>query len=166
MLITLNAGDTAWMLFCAALVFLMVPGLAFFYGGLVGKKNVLPILTQCFMAVCLVSLQWVLFGYSLALGPDHNGWIGTLAWAGLRGVGEEPNLEYAGTVPHLAFMIYHGMVAMIAPAILLGAFAERLKFSSFSVFTLLWTTLVYDPVAHWVWGMGGFLRNSGVLDFA
>jgi Amt family ammonium transporter len=162
----INSGDTAWMLTSAALVFLMTPGLAFFYGGLVRKKNVLSILMQCFMIICIVSLQWVLFGYSLSFGPDHNGWIGTLAWAGLRGVGAEPNLEYCSTIPHQAFMIYQMMFAIITPALILGAFAERMKFSAFCLFSLLWATLVYDPVAHWVWGVGGFLRAAGALDFA
>ena len=162
----INSGDTAWMLVSAALVFLMTPGLAFFYGGLVRKKNILSVLMQCMTAVCIVSLQWVLFGYSLSFGPDHNGWIGTLAWAGLRGVGAEPCLAYCGTIPHTTFMIYQAMFAIITPALILGAFAERMKFSSFCLFTLLWSTLVYDPVAHWVWGMGGFLRNAGALDFA
>jgi Amt family ammonium transporter len=166
MLSTLNAGDTAWMLLCSALVFLMVPGLSFFLGGLGPEKNTLSILKQGFMAVCLVSLQWILFGYSLSFGPDHNGWIGTLAWAGLHGVSTEPNLEYAGTVPQMGFVLYQAMIASIAILILLGTFAHRIKFSAFCVFALLWTTLVYDPVAHWVWGVGGFLRNSGVVDFA
>ncbi len=164
--ITVNAGDTAWILVSAALVFLMTPGLAFFYGGLVRKKNILSILMQCMMAACLVSVQWVLLGYSLSFGPDHGGWIGTLAWAGLRNVGLEPNVDYAGTIPHQAFMIYQAMFAIITPALILGAFAERMKFSAYCLFTLLWSTLVYDPVAHWVWGVGGFLRNSGALDFA
>jgi len=166
MLETINSGDTAWILISTALVFLMVPGFVFFYGGLFPRKNLLTILILCFMMVCLVSLQWVLFGYSLAFGPDHNGWIGTLAWAGLRGVGGEPNLEYAGTIPHQAFMIYHLIAAVIAPVILLSAFAERIKLGSLCVFTLLWTALVYDPIAHWVWGVGGFLRYAGVLDWA
>ncbi len=166
MLTTINSGDTAWILFSAALVFLMTPALAFFYGGLVRKKNVLSILMQCMTVVCIVTLQWVLFGYSLSFGPDHNGWIGSLAWAGLRGVGAEPNMEYAGTIPHMAFMIYQCMFAIITPALILGAFAERMKFSAFCFFTLLWTTIVYDPVAHWVWGVGGFLRMAGALDFA
>lgn len=166
MLTTINAGDTAWILISAALVMFMTPGLAFFYGGLVRKKNILSILMQCMMAICLVTLQWVLFGYSLSFGPDHNGWIGTLAWAGLRGVTAEPNIEYCSTIPHQAFMIYQAMFAIITPALILGAFAERMKFSAFCWFTLLWSTLVYDPVAHWVWGVGGFLRNAGALDFA
>lgn len=163
---TINSGDTAWVLLCAALVFLMTPGLAFFYGGLVRKKNILSILMQCMMAACLITLQWVLFGYSLSFGPDHGGWIGTLAWAGLRDVGLEPNINYAATVPHQAFMIYQAMFAIITPALILGAFAERMKFSAYCLFILLWSTLVYDPVAHWVWGVGGFLRKGGALDFA
>jgi ammonium transporter, Amt family len=162
----IDSGDTAWILISAALVFLMTPGLAFFYGGLVRKKNMLSILMQCFVTVCIVTLQWVLFGYSLSFGPDHGGWIGTLAWAGLRGVGLEPFADYAATIPHQTFMIYQAMFAIITPALILGAFAERMKFSAFCVFTFLWATLVYDPVAHWVWGLGGFLRGAGALDFA
>ncbi len=165
-MLPINSGDTAWMLASAALVFLMVPGFALFYGGLTPKNASHSFVMRCFAVVCLVSLQWVLMGYSLSFGPDHNGWIGTLAWMGLRGVDAEPNLEYAGTVPQVAFMIYHTMVAVIAAMILLSVFSERIKFRSFCLFTLLWTTFVYDPIAHWVWGVGGFLRSSGVLDFA
>ena len=162
----IDTGDTAWMLISAALVLLMTPGLAFFYGGLVRRKNILSILMQCFTTICLVTLQWVLFGYSLAFGPDVKGWIGNLSWAGLQGVGLTPFAEYAATIPHQAFMIYQCMFAVITPALILGAFAERMKFSAFCLFTLLWATVVYDPVAHWVWGLGGFLRHSGALDFA
>src|SRR5450631_4233668 len=126
MLTTINSGDTAWMLVCAALVFLMTPGLAYLYGGLLRNKNPLSIFAPFFALICIVSLQWVCFGYSLSFGPDHNGWIGTLIWAGLRGVGAEPNLEYAGTVSHQTFVFYHLMVAVIAAVIFLGAFAERL----------------------------------------
>ncbi len=161
-----NAGDTAWLLTSSALVLLMTPALAFFYGGLVRRKNVLSILMQCFMVTCLITIQWVLFGYSLAFGPDVRGVIGSLAWFGLKGVGLDPNPAYAATVPHQAFMIFQAMFAIIAPALILGAFAERMKFSTFCVFSLLWATLVYDPVAHWVWGVGGFLRADGALDFA
>ncbi len=161
-----NAGDTAWLLTSSALVLLMTPALAFFYGGLVRRKNVLSILMQCFMVTCLITIQWVLFGYSLAFGPDVKGVIGSLAWFGLKGVGLAPNPAYAATVPHQAFMIFQAMFAIIAPALILGAFAERMKFSTFCVFSLLWATLVYDPVAHWVWGVGGFLRADGALDFA
>jgi len=161
-----DPGDTAWVLVSAALVLLMTPGLAFFYGGLVRKKNVLSILMQCFIVMCLISIQWVLFGYSLAFGPDRGGVIGSLAWSFLNGVGPTPNTDYAATIPHQVFMIFQMMFAIITPALILGAFAERMKFSSFCVFMLLWSTLVYDPVAHWVWGAGGFLRNMGALDFA
>src|SRR5579864_239080 len=166
MLSAINSGDTAWMLISAALVMLMTPGLAFFYGGLVRKKNMLSILMQCFMTLCIVTVQWVLFGYSLAFGPDVKGFIGNLSWAGLRGVGLDPYPAYAATIPHQAFMIYQAMFAVITPALILGAFAERMKFSAFCLFTLLWSTLVYDPVAHWVWGAGGFLHRWGALDFA
>ncbi len=164
-----DKADTAWVLVGAALVMLMTPGLAFFYGGLVRRKNILSVLMQCFMILCLISLQWVLFGYSLAFGPDKGGIIGGLEWVGLRGVGASPNADYAATIPHQAFMIFQMMFAVITPALIIGAFAERMKFSAFCVFSLLWATLVYDPVAHWVWGKGGFLGllgGWGALDFA
>jgi Amt family ammonium transporter len=131
------------------------------------RKNILSILTQCFAIICLVSLQWVLFGYSLSFGPDAGyGIIGNLEWTGLRGVGQEPSSTYAGTVPHLAFMIFQAMFAIITPALMVGAFAERVKFSALVLFTLLWSTFVYDPIAHWVWGAGGWLGSIGALDFA
>jgi len=163
----MNAGDTAWVLISTILVFVMTPGLAFFYGGLVRRKNVLSILMQCFIIMCVISLQWVLYGYSLAFGPD-TGWgiIGSLEWAGLRGVGGAPNTDYAATIPHLVFMIFQAMFAIITPALIIGAFAERVKFSAFLLMTILWATLVYDPLAHWVWGMGGWMRKLGALDFA
>jgi len=145
----------------------MTPGVAFFYGGLARRKNILSLLMQCFFIICLVSLQWVLFGYSLSFGPDiGKGLIGTLEWAGLRGVGFDPNPDYAATIPHLSFMMFQAMFAIITPALMVGAFAERIKFSAFAVLVLLWTTLVYDPIAHWVWGVGGWLRDIGALDFA
>ncbi len=162
----ISGGDTAWVLVSAALVFLMTPGLAFFYGGLVRKKNMLSVLMQCFILICMVTLQWVLFGYSLAFGPDVHGLIGNLSWAGLQGVSLDPFAGYAATIPHQLFMIYQAMFAIITPGLILGAFAERMKFSAFCVFSLLWATFVYDPVAHWVWGVGGFLRDMGALDFA
>jgi len=161
----MNPGDTAWVLMSSALVMLMTPGLAFFYGGMVRRKNILSILMQCFIILCVMSLQWVLFGYSLAFSPG-NGFIGGLQWVGLNGVGQEPFAEYAATIPHTAFMIFQAMFAIITPALIIGAFAERMKFSAFVVFTLLWATLVYDPVCHWVWGIGGWIRNLGALDFA
>jgi len=121
---------------------------------------------QCFMLMCIITLQWVIFGYSLSFGPDIKGIIGSLSWAGLHGVGMTPFADYSATVPHQAFMIYQAMFAIITPGLILGAFAERMKFSAFVVFSILWATFVYDPVCHWVWGVGGFLRNSGALDFA
>jgi Amt family ammonium transporter len=161
-----NTGDTAWVLVSTALVMLMtIPGLALFYGGLVRKKNVLSILMQCFFLMCAVTLQWV-FGYSLSFGPDIKGLIGNLDWAMLKNVGLEPNADYAGTIPHQAFMIFQMMFAVITPALIIGAFAERMKFAAFVVFMLLWSTIVYDPVCHWVWGIGGFIRKMGALDFA
>jgi len=162
----IDKGDTAWLNISTALVMLMTPGLAFFYGGLVRKKNVLSILMQCFTVLCLISVQWVVFGYSLAFGPDAKGVIGDLSWAMLKDVGLTPNADYAATVPHQSFMLFQAMFAVITPALILGAFAERMKFGAFCVFSLLWATLVYDPIAHWVWGNGGFLKNQGVLDFA
>lgn len=161
----INSGDTAFVLISAALVLLMTPGLAFFYGGLVRRKNILGILMQCFAMMCIIGIQWVLFGYSLAFSPG-NGFIGGLQWAGLRGVGLAPNPDYAATIPHQAFMIFQAMFAIITPALIIGAFAERMKFSAFLIFSILWSTLVYDPVCHWVWGTGGWLKNMGALDFA
>lgn len=162
----INAGDTAFVLLSAAFVMLMTPGLAMFYGGMVRKKNVLGTIMHSFVAIAVVSVQWILIGYSLSFGPDINGIIGGLDWIGLKGVGLLPNPDYAPTIPHMAFMIYQAMFAVITPALISGAFAERMKFSSFLLFTLLWTTLVYDPVAHWVWGTGGWMKNMGALDFA
>lgn len=161
----INSGDTAWVLISAALVLLMTPGLAFFYGGMVRRKNMLSVLMQCFIIMCVLSLQWVLFGYSLSFAPG-NGFWGGFSWFGLNGVGLEPYADYAPTIPHQAFMIFQGMFAIITPALIIGAFAERMKFSAFLIFTLLWATFVYDPVCHWVWGVGGWIRNLGALDFA
>jgi len=164
----LDSGDTAWVLVSSAFVLLMTaPGLALFYGGMVRKKNVLSVLMQSFVALCVVSLQWVLWGYSVAFSPDaFGGLFGGFGWAGLNGVGVEPNADYAATIPHQAFMIFQMMFAVITPALITGAFAERMKFGGFLVFSLLWTTIVYDPIAHWVWGVGGWLRDLGALDFA
>jgi Amt family ammonium transporter len=161
----INAGDTAWVLISAALVMLMTPGLAFFYGGLVRKKNILSILMQCMIALAVLSVQWVLFGYSLAFHPG-NGFWGGFGWFGLKDVGFAPYPDYAGTIPHQAFMIFQAMFAIITPALIIGAFAERMKFSSYLIFLILWSTFIYDPIAHWVWGVGGFLKNMGALDFA
>ena len=163
----IDKGDTAWMLTSSALVLLMTaPGLALFYGGMVRQKNALATLMQSFIIMAIISLQWVLWGYSLAFGPDHGGIIGGLEWIGLRGVGGEPFEAYAKTVPHTAFMLFQMMFAIITPALITGAFAERKRFSAFILFTLLWATFVYDPLAHWVWGDGGWLKKLGALDFA
>jgi Amt family ammonium transporter len=140
--------------------------LALFYGGMVRQKNILGTVMQSFIVLGLVSIEWMLVGYSLAFGPDRGGVIGDLSWFALNGVELAPFKEYAATVPHQAFMIYQMMFAVITPALITGAFAERFKFSTYLVFTLLWALLVYNPVAHWVWGTGGWLRNLGVLDFA
>lgn len=160
-----NLTDTVFVLFSAALVMLMTPGLAFFYGGMVRRKNILSVLMQCIMALCIVSLQWMFFGYSLSFAPN-NGFWGGWQWLGLNGVGFAPFAGYSATVPNQAFMFFQMMFAVITPALIIGAFAERMKFSSFLVFILLWSTFVYDPLCHWVWGSGGWLRQMGVLDFA
>jgi len=162
----IDTGDTAWVLMSTALVMLMTPGLAFFYGGLVRRKNMLSILMQCFMALCIISIQWIVCGYSLSFGPDKNHIIGGLDWSFLKNVGMMPNANYSATVPHEVFMMFQMMFAVITPALIIGAFAERMRFSSFCVFMLLWATIVYDPIAHWIWGVGGFLKNMGALDFA
>ena len=157
----IDSGDTAWMLVSTALVMLMTPGLALFYGGLVRRKNVLSVIMQSFIALGVISIQWVLIGYSLAFGPDVGGLIGDLSLMGLKGVGLEPN----GTIPAQLFMMFQMMFAVITPALISGAFAERMKFSAYLVFIVLWSTIVYDPLAHWVWG-GGWMMKMGALDFA
>ena len=163
----IDSGDTAWLLTSSALVLLMTaPGLALFYGGMVRRKNVLGTLMQSFIILALISIQWVLWGYSIAFGPDRGGIIGGLDWVGLNNVGLTPNADYGATVPHQAFMVFQLMFAVITPALITGAFAERMKFSTFLVFIICWATLIYDPLAHWVWGVGGWLRNLGALDFA
>ena len=163
----IDTGDTAWVLTSAALVLAMTaPGLALFYGGMVREKNAMGTIMQSFIILCLISVQWVLWGYSLAFGPDNGHIIGGLEWLGLSGVGLEPNADYAATIPHQAFMIFQAMFAVITVALITGAFAERMKFSSFLVFSLLWATFIYDPLAHWVWAVGGWIRNLGALDFA
>ena len=163
----INTGDTAWVLASAALVMLMTPALGFFYGGLVRGKNVLATIMQSFFILALISVQWVLWGYSLAFGPDAGGGlIGGLGWLGFEGVGGDPNPDYAATIPHQAFAIFQMMFAVITPALITGAIAERAKFSTFIVFILLWATFIYDPLAHWVWGINGWLRKMGTLDFA
>ena len=162
----LNAGDTAWVLACSALVMLMTPALGFFYGGLVRQKNVLSTIMHSFFALCVISVQWVFWGYTLAFGPDWHGAIGSFAWLGFAHVGAAPNADYAPTIPHAAFALFQMMFAVITPALITGAFAERKRFGAFVLFTLLWATFVYDPIAHWVWGHGGWLAQLGALDFA
>jgi len=166
----IDTGDTAWMLTSSALVLMMTaPGLALFYGGLVRSKNGLATIMQSFVLMALISVQWVLYGYTLAFGPDHGHLIGGLDWLGLNGVGGDPNPDYAATIPHQAFMIYQCMFAIITPALITGAIAERMKFSAFLLFSILWATIVYDPMAHWVWGKGGWMGTNGgmgALDFA
>jgi Amt family ammonium transporter len=162
----INSGDTAWILIATALVLLMVPALAFFYGGMVRKKNILSTLNLSFVMIALLSIQWVLYGYSLVFGPDHAGLIGGLKYIGLSGVGTGPNLQYAATIPHLAFALFQMMFAIITPALITGAFVERVRFKTFLVFALIWATVIYDPVAHWVWGAGGIFHRLGALDFA
>ncbi|MFH0702219.1 MAG: ammonium transporter [bacterium] len=163
---SVNPGDTAWVLISTALVMLMTPGLALFYGGMVKRKNVLGTVIQSFIALGIVSAIWVLYGYSLAFGPDMSHLIGNLSWAGLRGVGLTPNPNYAATIPHQAFMLFQMMFAVITPALITGAFAERFKFKTYLMFLIFWITFVYAPIAHWVWGVGGWIRNFGALDFA
>jgi len=162
----ISAADTAWVLVCSALVLAMtVPGLALFYGGLVRSKNVLGTIMHSFVILCMVSILWIVVGYSLAFGPDVKGVIGNLEWAGLRGVGLTPHATYGPTIPHQAFMIFQMMFAAITPALITGAFAERMKFGGLMLFAGLWSLLVYCPIAHWLWG-GGWLGTLGAMDFA
>ena len=162
----MNPADTAFVLVSAALVMLMTPGLALFYGGMVRSKNILATLMENFILLGVVGVLWALWGYSLAFGPDVGHFIGNLDYLGLMGVGTEPFKAYSETIPHQTFMIYQAMFAIITPALITGAFAERMKFSTFLVFMVLWVTIVYCPVAHWVWGDGGWLKSLGALDFA
>jgi len=164
--VTINAADTAWILISSAMVMLMTPGVALFYGGMVRRKNILSTFMMSFVALGLVGLLWAVYGYSLAFGNDIAGLIGGLNFLGLRGVGQEPSAVYASTVPHLAFMIFQAMFAIITVALITGAVVERIKFSSLLVFSAVWLTVVYAPVAHWVWGDGGWLAGLGALDFA
>jgi len=164
--LNIDPGDTAWVLASSALVLAMiVPGLALFYGGLVRSKNVLGTIMHSFVILCVVSLLWILLGYSLAFGPDKRGLIGGLEWAGLSGVGTTPHPTYGPTIPHQAFMVFQLMFAAITPALITGAFAERMRIGALVLFAALWSLLVYCPLAHWVWG-GGWLGKLGALDFA
>ena len=168
----MDTGNTAWVLASSALVLLMTPGLALFYGGLARTKNAAATIMHSFMTIGLVSVVWVLWGYSLAFGPDLGGFIGNLKWAFLNNVSATEAGPYSATVPHQAYMIFQAMFAIITPALITGAFAERMKFSTFIIFIVLWVTLVYAPVAHWVWAFGadgtpsGWLGKLGALDFA
>jgi Amt family ammonium transporter len=162
----MNTGDTSFILICSALVMLMTIGLAMFYAGMVRSKNALGTIMQSFIIIALISLEWILWGYSMAFGPDKWGIIGGLEWFALRGVGMEPHTVYATTIPHQVFMIYQCMFAVITPALITGAFAERMRFGPFLLFSVLWATFVYNPLAHWIWGNGGWLSRVGALDFA
>lgn len=162
----IDTGDTAFMIICTGLVMLMTPALALFYGGMVRSKNVLTTIMQSFICLGVLSVQWAVLGYSLAFAPDINHLIGSLDWIGLSGVGADPNADYSATIPHLNFMIFQGMFAVLTPALISGSIGERVRFPAYMAFILLWATFVYDPVAHWVWGVGGWLREYGVLDFA
>ncbi len=162
----ISGADTTWILISSALVMLMTPALGFFYGGLVRQKNALSTIMHSFFMLAFVSVLWALIGYSLAFGPSIGGFIGSLAWIGLNGVGLEPNPDYAATIPHQAFMVYQMMFAVITPALISGAFAERKRFKAFIIFSGLWLLLIYAPVAHWVWAVGGWIRGMGALDFA
>lgn len=162
----LNGADMAFVIFSAALVMLMVPGLALFYGGMVKSKNVLSTTLHSYAALVVISVQWVFVGYSLAFGPDKFGIIGGLDFAFLKNVGIAANSAYTSTIPQLLFAVFQMMFAVITAAVISGAFAERMRFPAFILFILLWTTLVYDPIAHWVWGDNGWLKQLGVLDFA
>ena len=162
----MNTGDTVFMFVATVMVMLMTPGLALFYGGMVRSKNVLSTTMHSYSAMAIVSIQWIVIGYSLSFGPDWHGLIGTFDWFGLNGVSYAPNPDYSPTIPHNLFMMFQLMFAILTPALISGAFAERMRFSAFLIFILLWTTIVYNPVAHWVWGVGGWLRELGALDFA
>ncbi|AJA49452.1 ammonium transporter NrgA [Clostridium pasteurianum DSM 525 = ATCC 6013] len=161
-----NSGDTAFVIMSAALVLLMTPGLALFYGGMVRRKNVLSTTMYSYAAMAIVSVQWLFIGYTLCFGTDISGIIGNFKFFGLSGVGFAPNADYAATIPQQVFMLFQLMFAIITPALISGAVAERMKFLAFALFVLLWTTFVYDPIAHWVWGVGGWIRKLGALDFA
>jgi ammonium transporter, Amt family len=164
--VPINAGDTAWVLVCCSLVLLMTPGLAFFYGGMVRRKNILSTLTLSYIFMSLIGVQWILYGYSLAFGKDIGGFIGGLNYLGFNGVGAAPNPDYSKNIPQGLFAAFQMMFAVITPALITGGFVERVRFKSFLLFSLVWATLVYDPLCHWVWGNNGWLGKLGVLDFA
>jgi len=162
----INGADTAFLILSTVLVMIMTPGLALFYGGMVRKKNVLSTTAKSYAALVVISIQWILIGYTLCFGTDINGLIGNFQWLGLKGVGFVPNADYSATIPHQLFMLFQLMFAILTPALISGAVVERTNFLAFTIFVLLWSTLVYDPLAHWVWGVGGWIRTMGALDFA
>ena len=162
----MDTGDTAWILVSSALVLLMTPGLALFYGGLARSKNAAATIMHSFMTIGIVGVVWVLWGYTLAFGPSLGGFVGDFAWFGLKDVSATEAGPYSDTIPHQAFVIFQAMFAIITPALITGAFAERMKFSAFVIFIVLWVTIVYAPVAHWVWAKEGWLGEFGALDFA
>lgn len=162
----ISGADTAFILICAALVMIMTPGVALFYGGMVRRKNVLGMLMQSFVVLGIATVIWIVYGYSLAFGPDIGHLIGSLKWAFLDGVGLEPDPTYSSTLPHQLFMAFQMMFAVLTPALITGAFAERFKFKAFIIFIAVWLTIVYCPIAHWVWGQDGWIKNLGGLDFA
>ena len=162
----MNTGDTAWVLVSSSLVMLMTPAIGLFYGGMVERKNLLSTIMLSFCTLLVVTLQWVLFGYSLSFGPDFHHVIGNLSWIGLAAVATSSSSAYAPTIPHMAYMLFQMKFAIITPALISGAFVDRVRFPAYMVFVLLWSTLCYDPVAHWVWGDGGWLRDIGSIDFA
>ena len=162
----MSSADIGWILASSALVLIMTPGVAFFYGGLVRSKNAAATIMHCFMTMGLVGVVWVLWGYSLAFGPTIGGFIGDLSYIGLSGVSATEAGPYSDTIPHQAFMIFQAMFAIITPALIIGGFAERMKFSAFVIFIVAWVTIVYAPLAHWVWAQGGWLGNLGAIDFA
>lgn len=163
---SINNGDVAWMLISTALVLLMTPALGYFYGGLVRKKNVVNTLLCVYILLGIVTVEWVIFGYSMVFGNDINGIIGGMDFFGLSNVGIDPNADYAATIPHMLFMAFQLMFAIITPGLIAGSIVERMKFSSFIIFVTLWSILVYNPIAHWMWGVGGWIRDLGALDFA
>jgi Amt family ammonium transporter len=162
----LDSGDIAWVIAATALVMIMTPAVGFFYGGLVRRKNLVSTIVQCFAIFAVISLVWALWGYSLALGPSIHGFIGSLADIGLNNVGSAPNPGYSSTIPELLYFAFQLKFAAITPALIIGAFAERIRFKSLIIFVVLWTTLIYAPIAHWIWAVGGVLRAIGVVDFA
>ena len=162
----MDIGNTGFLLICAAFVFIMTPALALFYGGMSRKKNVLNTIMMSFIVLGIVSVEWILYGYSLAFGQDINGFIGSLNFVGLSGVGLMPNPDYIDSVPHLLFMAFQMMFALITAALISGSVVGRMRFSAYVLFIFLWTSIVYNPLAHWVWGVGGWIREMGALDFA